>query len=55
MAVDAATRREFVAARVEDCGVPKEFRFVEALPRARTGKVDRRRLREQPVAVNSSP
>lgn len=45
--VDAAALREFVRARVEDCGVPEEIRFVEALPRGRTGKVDRRALREQ--------
>jgi long-chain acyl-CoA synthetase len=45
--VDAAMLREFVAARVEDCGVPEEIFFVEALPRGRTGKVDRRKLREQ--------
>jgi acyl-CoA synthetase (AMP-forming)/AMP-acid ligase II len=44
---DAAALREFVAARVEDCGMPEEIRFVESLPRGRTGKVDRRRLREQ--------
>jgi acyl-coenzyme A synthetase/AMP-(fatty) acid ligase len=51
---DAATLREFVAARVEDCGVPEEIRFVESLPRGRTGKVDRRRLREQLLAESSS-
>jgi acyl-CoA synthetase (AMP-forming)/AMP-acid ligase II len=44
---DAAALREFVAARVEDCGVPAEVHFVESLPRGRTGKLDRRRLREQ--------
>jgi long-chain acyl-CoA synthetase len=53
--VDAAALREFVAARVEDCGVPEELVFVEALPRGRTGKVDRRRLREQLLAANSIP
>jgi len=45
--VSAAELRDFVSARVEDCGVPEEIRFVEALPRGRTGKVDRRALREQ--------
>jgi acyl-coenzyme A synthetase/AMP-(fatty) acid ligase len=45
--VDAAALRDFVIARVEDCGVPEEIRFVESLPRGRTGKVDRRKLREQ--------
>jgi acyl-coenzyme A synthetase/AMP-(fatty) acid ligase len=45
--VDAATLREFVSTRVEDCGVPGEIIFVEALPRGRTGKVDRRKLRER--------
>jgi long-chain acyl-CoA synthetase len=45
--VDAAALREFVRARVEDCGVPEEIHFIEALPRGRTGKVDRRPLREQ--------
>jgi fatty-acyl-CoA synthase len=45
--VDAATLRKFVAARVEHCGVPEEIYIIEALPRGRTGKVDRRKLREQ--------
>jgi long-chain acyl-CoA synthetase len=45
--VSASELRDFVAARVEDCGVPEEVHFVESLPRGRTGKVDRRRLREQ--------
>lgn len=45
--VSAIELGECVSARVEDCGVPKEIIFVEALPRRRTGKVDRRRLREQ--------
>lgn len=52
--VDAAALRDFVAARVEDCGVPAEIIFIEALPRGRTGKVDRRRLRDQlstPIAA----
>ncbi|MBM3881180.1 MAG: long-chain fatty acid--CoA ligase [Verrucomicrobia bacterium] len=44
--VDATVLRDFVAARAEDCGVPAEIIFVEALPRGRTGKVDRRALRE---------
>jgi acyl-coenzyme A synthetase/AMP-(fatty) acid ligase len=45
--VEASALREFVRARVEDCGVPEEIRIVEILPHGRTGKVDRRRLREQ--------
>jgi long-chain acyl-CoA synthetase len=45
--MDAATRREFVSTRVEDCRVPEEIRFGEALPRGRTGKVDRQQLQEQ--------
>jgi len=52
--VSAAELREFVAARVEDCGVPEGIIFIEALPRGRTGKVDRRRLRDQlstPIAA----
>lgn len=49
--MDAAALREFVAARIEDCGMPEEIRFVEALPRGRTGKVDRRQLREQALKV----
>jgi len=53
--VSAATLRDFVAARVEDCGVPGEFHFVEVLPRGRTGKVDRRRLREQLSTPNAAP
>ena len=40
-----------MAARVEDCGVPEEIIFIEALPRGRTGKVDRRALREQVVKL----
>jgi acyl-CoA synthetase (AMP-forming)/AMP-acid ligase II len=47
--VSAGELRDFASARVEDCGVPEEFRFVEALPHGRTGKVDRQRLREQVV------
>lgn len=38
--------RAFSHARVENCGVPEDIIFVEALPRGRTGKVDRQRLRE---------
>lgn len=41
-----AELRTFTHARVEDCGVPEEIILVEALPRGRTGKVDRRLLRE---------
>jgi acyl-CoA synthetase (AMP-forming)/AMP-acid ligase II len=51
---DAAALRDFVSARVEDCGVPEEIIFVEALPRGRTGKVDRRKLREQ-LAKSATP
>lgn len=47
--VNAATLRDFVAGRVEDCGVPEEIHFIETLPRGRAGKVDRRALREQVV------
>jgi acyl-coenzyme A synthetase/AMP-(fatty) acid ligase len=49
---DAAALREFVAARVEDCGVPEEIIFIEALPRGRTGKVDRRPLRDHVMAAD---
>jgi acyl-coenzyme A synthetase/AMP-(fatty) acid ligase len=45
--VSGSELRGFVSARVEDCGVPEEVHFVESLPRGRTGKVDRRALREQ--------
>jgi acyl-CoA synthetase (AMP-forming)/AMP-acid ligase II len=47
----AAALREFVAARVEACGVPEGISFVESLPRGRTGKVDRRKLRRQLAKV----
>jgi acyl-CoA synthetase (AMP-forming)/AMP-acid ligase II len=47
--VSASELRDLVAARVEDCGVPEEIIFIEGLPRGRTGKVDRRQLREQAV------
>ncbi|MBM3881191.1 MAG: acyl--CoA ligase [Verrucomicrobia bacterium] len=52
--VDATVLRDFVAARVEDCGVPEEIYFAESLPRGRTGKVDRRALRERALKMATS-
>jgi acyl-CoA synthetase (AMP-forming)/AMP-acid ligase II len=43
--LDATQLLTFIRARVEDCGVPQEIFITESLPRGRTGKVDRHRLR----------
>ncbi|WP_216215902.1 benzoate-CoA ligase family protein [Amycolatopsis aidingensis] len=44
---DAEALREFARARLAGHKCPREFRFVEALPRTANGKLDRRALRAQ--------
>ena len=44
--VDTGTVQQWVAGRMADYAVPRHVRVVEAIPRNRTGKIDKRALRE---------
>ncbi len=44
--VDAGDVQSWVASRMADYAVPRHVRVVEAIPRNRTGKIDKRTLRE---------
>jgi acyl-CoA synthetase (AMP-forming)/AMP-acid ligase II len=48
--VDPAAVQQWVASRMADYAVPRHVRVVGSIPRNRTGKVDKRALRQQLVA-----
>jgi acyl-CoA synthetase (AMP-forming)/AMP-acid ligase II len=53
--VDAQTVQQWVNAKMSDYAVPRFVRIVDALPRNRTGKIDKRSLRENFVAERAAP
>ncbi len=48
--IDVAGVQQWVASRMAEYAVPRHVRIVDALPRNRTGKIDKRALREELLA-----
>ncbi|PZS32780.1 MAG: O-succinylbenzoic acid--CoA ligase [Pseudonocardiales bacterium] len=53
-AVDPVEVRRWVATRMADYAVPRHVRVVEAIPRNRTGKIDKIGLRDELIAERAS-
>jgi acyl-CoA synthetase (AMP-forming)/AMP-acid ligase II len=54
-AVDPPAVQQWVAGRMADYAVPRHVRVVEAIPRNRTGKVEKQALRQSLLAELASP